>query len=80
MTFRPGTQYRVELLTKPTRKGETVVVYKFSPEDQPGGIYYNGVEDLPKWIQERIAVLTVAGCDVEGVGDFLHGNVFWVDV
>ena len=79
----PAKQYRVELLTKPTVRGETVILNEFDGR-AASDVYYASITDLPQWVQERIAVLTVGasvGGYVEGVGQrMMDSNVFWIDV
>lgn len=45
--------------------------------------HYDCVEDLPEWVQERLAVLYMCPCEhptpyIEGVGRRISVNVFWV--
>lgn len=45
--------------------------------------YYSGLDDLPEWIQNKLAVLmtldhTPPTAPVEGVGKRISKNVFWV--
>ena len=39
------------------------------------------IENLPLWVQERLAVLTVLGKGkrVEGVGERILDHVYWID-
>ena len=67
---------RVELLW---RSGEVGVT-----DFQAGGselVVYKNMKALPKWIQERLAVLTVMGESnrVEGVGEKVSEFVFWIN-
>lgn len=44
---------------------------------------YDSVDDLPKWVQDRIAVLMITPAEpptyeVEGVGRRIDENVYWV--
>jgi hypothetical protein len=56
-----------------------VIVTSFDPKQVD---LYDTVDDLPQWMQERIATLMVVGEDaeVEGVGVFWFKNIFWIDV
>lgn len=52
----------------------------FSPELEGG---YNNVDDLPKWVQDRISVLMlldhkVLNQEVKSVGRRISENIFWV--
>ncbi len=45
--------------------------------------FYSGLDDLPEWIQNKLAVLmtldhTPPTAPVEGVGKRISKNVFWV--
>jgi len=45
--------------------------------------YYGGVDELPKWVQDKLAVLmlldhTKQNEEVENVGRRIQENVFWV--
>jgi hypothetical protein len=64
---------RVEILDK-----GGVTVDRFSGEV---AVVYESVEDLPKWMQERLAVLMVAGVNNEvlSVGTNVNAHVFWID-
>jgi hypothetical protein len=56
-----------------------VIVTSFDPKQVD---LYDTVDDLPQWMQERVATLMVAGeaSVVEGVGVHYVFNVFWIDV
>jgi hypothetical protein len=45
--------------------------------------YYDSLQDLPKWVQERIALLSMLKSeppteDVEGVGRRINVSTYWV--
>lgn len=45
--------------------------------------HYDGIDDLPKWVQERLALLNMIPADpptstVEGVGRRISAHVYWV--
>lgn len=41
---------------------------------------YNNVDELPKWVQRKLAVLTLCsqGKDINKVGMRIDGNTFWI--
>ena len=56
------------------------LIDNFAPELKN---YYSGVDELPKWVQDKLAVLmlldhTKQNEEVENVGRRIQENVFWV--
>lgn len=52
----------------------------FAPELEKS---YNSVQDLPQWVQERLAVLMLLDTskrneEIRGVGKRINKNIFWV--
>jgi|TARA_R110000824_G_scaffold223206_1_gene411003 hypothetical protein len=73
--------YRVSLDTS-TNAIEVVCIGIDRVDAEANGIYANA-DDLPKWLQERLAVLMVLDwkpptVHVDGVGRRIDKNVFWV--
>jgi hypothetical protein len=71
-------QIRVEIFPPANLPGASVTTF-FDADPE----FFKHPDDLPQWIQERIAVLKVAGGGqyIEGVGQqLLTLNVFWIDV
>ena len=74
--------FRVEI----NLKTDFVEVYCFNEidcVDKEAEGYYSGLDDLPEWIQNKLAVLmtldhTPPTAPVEGVGKRISKNVFWV--
>lgn len=77
-----GTVFRVEI----NLKTNYVEVFCFSEADcvdKEAEGYYSSVDDLPEWIQNKLAVLmtidhTPPISPVEGVGKRISKNIFWV--
>lgn len=72
--------YRVSLTEN---GGIEVVCFDLENIDSELEGYYDGVSDLPEWVQERIAVLSVCNPDpptpvVEGVGRRISDGIFWI--
>lgn len=72
--------YRVSLNEK---GGVEVVCFDLENVDSELEGYYDEVSDLPTWVQERIAVLSVCNPDpptpvVEGVGRRISEGIFWI--
>jgi hypothetical protein len=45
--------------------------------------YYNSVDELPQWVQERLSVLTMLSlppptCEVDTIGSRMGPNSYWV--
>jgi hypothetical protein len=71
--------FRVEI----ERSRITVVCLSTECVDPPEVGEYTSVNDLPNWVQERIAVLLLMSSKpptqfVEGIGRRISENVFWV--
>ena len=68
-----GDQCRVEVC-----EDGSVLIYNLEYEK----LHLNSIEDLPKWIQGRVAVLSILPdlSEVDGVGYKLNDNVFWINV
>jgi len=50
-------------------------------DEDPLCRFYDSVEELPHWVQEKLSVLSVMGTTeeiIDGVGIRLSGNDFWV--
>lgn len=72
--------YRVSFTEK---GGIEVVCFDLENIDSELEGYYDGVSDLPEWVQERIAVLSVCNPDpptpvVEEVGRRISDGIFWI--
>lgn len=72
--------YRISLNEK---GGIDVTCFDLENIDSELEGYYDGVSDLPEWVQERIAVLSVCNPDpptpvVEGVGRRISDGIFWI--
>ena len=73
--------YRIRLHSDDHR---VVVMYIGDDEfDSPLDGIYGSVDDLPMWIQKRLAVLMIMSAEpptteVKGVGRRISQNVFWV--
>lgn len=72
--------YRVSLTEK---GGVEVVCFDLENVDSELEGYYDEVSDLPTWVQERIAVLSVCNPDpptpvVEGIGRRISEGIFWI--
>ena len=44
---------------------------------------YSGVEKLPQWMQEKVALLMMTSCDppttpIQGVGQRINEGTFWI--
>ena len=67
-----------------TKKGKVeVMCFGFTSVDRELKPSYNSVDDLPNWVKERLAVLSIVDPtpptpEVEGVGRRISKNVFWV--
>jgi hypothetical protein len=67
-----------------TKKGKVeVMCFGFTSVDRELKPSYNSVDDLPNWVKERLAVLSIIDPtpptpEVEGVGRRISKNVFWV--
>lgn len=71
--------YRLEL----TPRGVVVTCYGLDAVDSELKNYYSSVDDLPKWVQERLAVLYLLdpykiNDNVDKVGRRINRDVFWV--
>jgi hypothetical protein len=63
--------------------GVTVLCFGITSVDSAIDGHYDGVDDLPVWVQERLAVLMITDHtpptpEVEGVGRRISSNVYWV--
>ena len=70
--------YRVDFID-----GGEVEVLCFAPIGGTTTTAYKKVEDLPEWMQKRLAVLLVMEYDpptkiIKGIGRRIEKNVFWV--
>jgi hypothetical protein len=77
-----GTGYRIEILQSTGRVDvqSLDIVYNFLPDLKN---LYKSVDDLPKWVQDKLAVLMI--CDlskptpiIANVGRRISENIFWV--
>lgn len=71
--------YRIRLM----EKGIEVVCFGLESVDSKLEGHYDGVDDLPDWVKERLAVLMVLDStpptgELEGVGRRISEKVFWV--
>lgn len=71
--------YRLEL----TPRGVVVTCYGLDAVDSELKNYYSSVDDLPKWVQERLAVLYLLdpykiNDNVDKVGRRINRDVFWI--
>lgn len=71
--------YRLRLM----EKGIEVVCFGLESVDSKLEGHYDGVDDLPDWVKERLAVLMVLDStpptgELEGVGRRISEKVFWV--
>lgn len=71
--------YRVSIYPN----GVSVVCFGLARVDSRCEGFYNSVDDLPKWVQERLAVLMITStetptAEVEGVGRRISSSTFWV--
>lgn len=71
--------YRIRL----TGEGIEVVCFGLESVDSKLEGHYDGVDDLPDWVKERLAVLMVLDStpptgELEGVGRRISEKVFWV--
>lgn len=71
--------YRIRL----TGGGIEVVCFGLESVDSKLEGHYDGVDDLPDWVKERLAVLMVLDStpptgELEGVGRRISEKVFWV--
>jgi hypothetical protein len=71
--------YRVHV----SDSGVTVLCFGIESVDSNIDGHYDGVDDLPVWVQERLAVLMITDHtppipEVEGVGRRISSNVYWV--
>lgn len=60
-----------------------VVVHSLNTIDNEIDGYYDSVNDLPVWMQERLAILSLMSAkpptqDVEGVGRRIDDRTFWL--
>lgn len=72
--------YRVELSKKAITAVPYTLLENFAPELQE---VYSDIQDLPKWAQEKLAVLMVldptkVNDEIHNVGRRINANVFWV--
>ncbi len=72
--------YRVELSKKAITTVPYTLLENFAPELQE---VYSDIQDLPKWAQEKLAVLMVldptkVNDEIHNVGRRINANVFWV--
>jgi hypothetical protein len=73
--------YRVEI----TNDAVQVVCLGIDSVDSDANAYYDSMEDLPKWVKDKIYVLSMFKCGgvmpiVGGVGRRISENVFWLFV
>lgn len=71
--------YRIRLTTD----GIEVICFGLESVDSTLEGHYDGVDDLPNWVKERLAVLMVLDstpptAELEGVGRRISEKVFWV--
>ena len=78
---RPDTVYRVVL----SNETKLVHVISFGMErvDVSPERVYNSVNDLPKWMQERVALLMMTSAkppteEVDGVGRRIDETTYWL--
>ena len=62
-----------------------VMSFELADMDVPLDAYYNRVDDLPNWVNERLALLMMTSPTpptepVEGIGRRISQNIFWVTV
>ena len=68
--------YRV-FLNKETNTIEVICICMYCVDTQIEGIY-SDVDELPKWMQERLAILMVSRLAESDFGRRLDENTFWV--
>jgi hypothetical protein len=73
--------YRIEI--KKDNTVETTCYEMLDAFDPELKKYYETLDDLPKWVQDKLAVLmlldhTKVNEEVEGVGRRINENVYWV--
>lgn len=73
--------YRVEI--SPTTKRVRVLILGMTSVDEIDGGDYNSADDLPQWMQEKLAVLSMMSPKpptefVEGVGRRIEMYVYWL--
>jgi len=68
--------YRV-FLNKETNTIEVICIGMYCVDTQIEGIY-SDVDELPKWMQERLAILMVSRLAESDFGRRLDENTFWV--
>ena len=71
--------YRLDV----TSKGVVVTCYGLDAVDSELKMYYSLVDDLPEWVQKKLAVLYLLDPDksnsnVEKVGRRINKSVFWI--
>lgn len=71
--------YRIRLVVG----GIEVICFGLESVDSKLEGHYDGVDDLPDWVKERLAVLMVLDStpptgELEGVGRRISEKVFWV--
>lgn len=71
--------YRIRLMVD----GIEVICFGLESVDSKLRGHYDGVDDLPDWVKERLAVLMVLDStpptgELEGVGRRISEKVFWV--
>ena len=72
--------YRVEWSKKAITTVPYTLLENFAPELQE---VYSDIQDLPKWAQEKLAVLMVldptkVNDEIHNVGRRINANVFWI--
>ena len=77
-----GTVFRVDVNLK-TNFVEVICFDEANCVDKEAEVYYSRLDDLPEWIQNKLAVLmtidhTPPTKPVEGVGQRISKNIFWV--
>lgn len=73
--------YRLELVDDSV--GVAVTCYGIDSIDSVLASFYKSVDDLPDWVQRKLAVLSLfdpkrINKDVENVGRRINKNVFWI--
>ena len=73
--------YRVHICNK--TKYVRVVSFGIGMLEPTPEVLYNNIDELPEWMQEKLALLTMTSMnrptkDVVGVGRRIQENIFWV--
>jgi hypothetical protein len=72
-------QIRVEIFPLSNDKdGASITTFDATTDVQ----WFDNPEDLPQWVKERVAVLTVMGKNkvIAGIGEQTLAHVFWINI